>query len=601
LSIDDDVIATMPDTQELDQPRSAVSDEPSWQRRLEAGHWQLAIAFAVAFVVVAVFLRPWSYGRDYVFPYGTDALWQQAIFQMHGQAGIFGTTHHLSWPVGANPWRLPQLGVLMGAWAWVTVGWFGLGTASSVLWYLAIAAGLDAAAIVFWIRGFVGSRLWALTLAIGISIGVSVFTVSHQLNLASFFPVPLALRLLVAMPRMPRRRKLWGLGGLAALAFVSPLWWIAVLVLMVPLFALAPLVRRNWRRARDAALVWMMLLAGMAAQAAVFVVAKSNGPGADSSRLPWTSDLVFGHMTDLLIGSPLIRKVVPGVVKRLTPGSSVALGIGIPLLVTTAVALVVLVALPPRRLRSGVDTSILASATLISALFWLGGGFGNLQAAIAVLAGTVTPAREWSRMIVVLAVVGSAWLALIFDEFRARALRSRANSIRVWSGAVAVFFLVCAIGDLAAVDVRYGGLYSRAPVKYQAAGAVGFLSARLRPCPVAQLPDEQIPNGRVKLFVSRQRLTYHAMAPYVIAPKFYWSAGSYDPKHPTGLGQLGTTVVDADVARLRNWGYCAVLYDKAVGAVARARGADINGRKIAFSGAPAYQDSAYSVYLLPPK
>ena len=130
--------------------------------------------------------------------------------------------------------------------------------------------------------------------------------------------------------------------------------------------------------------------------------------------------------------------------------------------------------------------------------------------------------------------------------------------------------IVAEIGDLAAFDTRYGGLYSRGTVKYQAAGAVGFLSAHVKPCPVAQLPNEQIPNGRVKLFTHRQRLTYHALAPYVIAPEFFWSAGSYDPKHPTGLGQLGTTVGDADIARLKDWGYCAVLYDKAVGGVARA-------------------------------
>jgi hypothetical protein len=580
----------------VDAPGSDGSDVPSWRLRLEGGHWQSAIAFVVAVAVVAFFLQPWSYGQRYVFASGNDQVWQQGMFQIHGQAGIFGTSRHLAWPVGANPWRLPQLGALIGAWAWVTVGWLGLGTATSVMWYLAIAAGLNAAAMVFWIRGFVGSHLWGLTLAIAVAIGVSIFTVSHQLNLASFFPVPLALGVLVRLPRMPRRRMLWSLLGLAALTFVSPLYWIVVLVLMVPVMALPALLRGKWRQARDVALVWVALVAGLAAQAVVFLIASSNGPGADTSRQPWTSNTFFGHMSDLLIGSPLIHRLIPGTAERLAQGSSGDLGFGIPMLIAAAMALLFLLAVPPRHLRTGVDTSILAAATLTSALFWLGGGLGNLQAALAVLAGTVSPARIWIRMIVVLAVVGAAWLAVIFHEWGARGgLGTRPRVTETWASAVALLLLVCAIGDLAVY--RQPHFYTSANARQPAAAAVGFLSANLAPCPVAEFPNEAIPIGRIKARMG-SFLRYRGMVPFVVAPEFYWSAGSYDTAHPSGLAELGGTVTNADIARLRDWGYCAVLYDKTVGSVALAQGDDVAGRQISFSHPPDYQDSVYSVYLL---
>jgi hypothetical protein len=586
------MIAAMHALAEVDDSTGNPS-AASRQVRLGAASWQFAIAAVVAFAVVALFLHPSSYRHDYVFPAGNDALWQPGMFQIHGQAGIFGTTHHLAWPVGANPWRLPQLGALIGAWAWITVGWLGLGTASSILWYLAIAAGLNAAAMVFWIRGFVGSRLSGLTLALAISIGVSVFTVTHQLNLASFFPIPLAFGFLVRIPRLSRRAKLWGSAGLAVLAFISPLWWIVVLVLMLPVLTLHPMVRGMWRQTREVALVSVTLLAGMAAQAVVLVIASSGGPGTDTARQPWNSNLFFGHMSDLFVGSPLIHRLIPGTAERLARGSSGEVSTGIPMLVLAAVALLVLLAVPPRNLRSGVDTSILAAVTVTSALFWLGGGLGNLQAAAAVLAGTTSPARVWYRMIVVLALVGAAWLALIAHEFDVRNV-GRPGTARVLTGAVALFLLVGAIGDLAAYRQPR---YSSANGVPQATGAVRFLLANEGPCAVAQFPNEAIPNGRIKTGIA-DPAAYRGMVPFVVAPEFYWSAGSYDTAHPSGIAELGGTVTNADIARLRDWGYCAVLYDKTVGSRALAQNADLAGRQISFNRPPDYQDSVYSVYLL---
>ena len=62
---------------------------------------------------------------------------------MHGTLGLFGVTKNLAWPTGSDPWRLPQLGMLVGAWARVTVGWLGIGTATSILIYLSVIAAVN--------------------------------------------------------------------------------------------------------------------------------------------------------------------------------------------------------------------------------------------------------------------------------------------------------------------------------------------------------------------------------------------------------------------------------------------------------------------------
>ncbi len=563
-----------------------------WSRRASV---QSTVAALVAGVALALVLRPWSYPTDYVFTSGTDTVWQQGIFQLHAQGGVFGTSEHLAWPVGANPWRLPQLGAAIGLWAWVTVGWMSLGTATAILWYLVAGGIANAVAMVYFLRSWGSTLAPVLVIGLAVTVPCSVFFITHQLNLISIYPVPIALALLTRLPAMTGMPRRLALGGLSLVAFAAPLWWIVVLALMLPVILLAPLFRRSWDQVLSTSLLMGAVAVGAAAQTLVFLLARRGGPGVDAAREPWTANYFPGHFSDLFVAWPSASRVAPELTARLREGSSVDLSMGFPVVVTAAVALVALLALPPRRLGAdpGPDVWVLGSATIVATLYWLGGGLGNLQAAIAVMAGTVSPARIWYRMIVVLAVIGAGWIAA-FSVAQQRRSPVRTGWMARWPIALV---LVLGLGSVTDFASFRRAMYTAPVAPQRDRDVIVALRQSTDPCPVAQFPDEAIPNGLITTGLF-DPLTYRGMIPYVIAPEYRWTAGSLDVTDRRGIATLPAVLTERDLQKLELWGFCAILYDIRVGDVANDQQADLSGVVIDVDRRPDYDDGVHRLYLL---
>jgi hypothetical protein len=480
-------------------------------------------------------------------------------------------------------------------WANLTVGWLGIGTAQSVAWFLAATAGLNAAALLFLLRSVVGPRYAALAYVLSVTIGASVFVFGHQLNLATFFSIPIALGLLLRAPAFTRRGRVIASAALVAVGFLSPMWWIVVLVLMLPFMTVAPLLRARWKSLLDLLLVWGALMVGLAMQGVAFAVAASGGPGGDTTREPWMSNLFPGSTTSLMVGSPFVRELFPGLTERLQPGAGLVTAIGLPMVLMAACSFVVVIGVAPRRSPSGVDTLVLNSATAVAVLYWLGGGLGNFQAALAVIVGTTSPARVWYRMAVVMAVVGAAWVLLLLRDARERDT-PRSTLLTGWASfGLAGVLVVGAVGDLAAHDSTF--VYTDADTPQPWLPAVSFISESLAPCPVAQFPNEGIPVGRLAVVPADPDL-YLGLVPYVIEPDFFWSAGVYDPEDPSGLAAMPVVLGETDLDRLQAAGYCAVLFDKTTSRKAVEQNVEIEGRELGAALTPDFDDERYSVFLL---
>ena len=565
---------------------------PDLHTLLSSSRVQYGTAFIAASVVVALVFRPWTYGHDYIFSTGTDWLWQQGTFQMHADGGPWGATDHLAWPVGANAWRYPQIGMLVATFAWVTVGLLGMGTAAATLWCLVFAAGLNAVGMVFMLRQFGGGRFGALTVAVAVSLSSCVFVVTHQINLSLFCALPFVFGAAAKALRADHWRSPWTLGLVVLMGFATPMWWVVVLFLAVPFFVVPYAVRRRWRDTVRVGSVWVALCVGFAMQTLVFLLAKRGGPGDDVSRGAWESNMWTGHFVDLFTGSPLVRRVLPDLTGRLRPGASLDLYYGVPLLLGAGIVVVVLLALAPRRTRAGHDTTLLASMSITFVLYWLGGGLSNLQAGLAVALGGVSPARIWYRMIVPLAIVGAAWIAASLEG------RDGSRRVRRSSGIAAALLMLLSIADLMAMDARALS-YTVASAPQPDLPAIRFLQAHTDPCPVAQFPDEAIPNGVIEADSIISPNVYRGMIPYVIAPEYHWTAGSFSRARPDALAQLPGDITDADLGALHGMGFCAVLYDRVAGAPADAQQSPLSGRTVTFSQDPDYQDDRYQLYLLP--
>lgn len=571
-----------------------MTQDAQTQRSHPAGGVAVAYAavFAASTAAAALYLQPWVGTDSSIFPMGVDWLWQQAMFQVHGLAGPLGVTDHLAYPIGISGWALPQLGLLAGMFAWLTVGVVGIPAAAGVIWFQCLSAGLDSLAVLFALRAFPAGRRGPLPLVIAVAMGASLWTLSHQLNLALFALVPVVLGQL-ARWEASRRTGLpvIGLVVLAAASVVSPLWWVVVLALLLPAVALTPLLRRAWTVLRFTLLAWAAVLLGLAAQTLLFLW--RSGPGADASRLPWQSNYFGGHLVDLLLGSPVVADILPRA-ERLAEGATLDVSWGIAMVALGTVSLIVLVRIPPRRVQ-GIPTLVLAGTTVASTLYWLSGGLGNLQAGIAVLLGTTSPARVWYRMLLVLAVVGGMWVV---------AALSRSSTPRRFEGTLlttgALLLLLTWVVDLGVARREYT---PPVPATQYTAMVENVRRNVAAGCPVAQLPNETVPNERVTtVSFSKDPLTYRIYLPFALAPEFRWSGGSFVAGQTAEENPVTGVAVEAtkqDFETLRREGFCAVLFDKGLSQKAQEQGVDIEGRTLDASvGPPVWQDDTYALYVL---
>jgi len=569
---------------------SVEGGHSTWLRRVRP--WLYLVTSASATLVAAVFLEPWN-GTDLsIFPRGVDELWQQAMFQVFGLAGPVGTTDHLAYPIGMSGWALPQMGLFAGLFAWLTVGVGDVPAAASVLWFQAVCAGLNAMAMLFAARSFPAGRRGLLPVAIAVTMGASWWTAFHQLNLAFFAVLPVVLGVAVrAEVKGDRRIPIAAMGVVFLCTAISPMWWAVVLVMVLAAAAVAPLLRRNWLVLRMILQVWAAVLLSFIVQAAL--AAWHHGPGSDASREAWQSNWGGGHFVDLILGSPLVQEILPRD-QLLIPGASVEAAWGIAPVLLSVIALLVLVRIPPVSVHAR-STLFLASATVVSALFWLAGGLGNLQAAMAVLLGTVSPARAWYRVMLVLAIAGGMWLFAVLSR-----PSGPPKAERRLLAVVGAILLVAGALDLIIAHRNYPAPIPATKYAAMVDSVRGKVPAG---CAVAQLPNETVPNQRASQpGIVWDDLTYRSYLPFALAPEFRWSGGSYvagqtaSDNPVTGVAQEATV---QDFDRLRDAGYCAVLFDKGVSQAALDNQAAIEGRTIEESvGQPVWQDDIYALYLL---
>jgi hypothetical protein len=549
-----------------------------------------------AFCLVLAYIRPWTFPPDAVFPEGWDLTWMQGMFQVHGQAGVFGVTDHLAYPQGLSPWAYPQLGIFAAVVAWVLVGWFSVSTAVALWVFMAAAAALNAMAVLFFFRALVGSRFAAVAATLAAVTGASSFVLArpHNANLVPFYLVPLAFAVVIRWRSGSRRQRWIGLAVLAVAAACSPLWWVTVAVLVLPFMVLPGLVRRRWAEVAAIAAALAAVLVGFALQSILYKIALP--PGLVEQRDAWQANGFGGHFTDLLLSSPWLTDHV-AVLQNLRAGGSGDLAkMGLIGGIGAIAAVVLLIAGPPRQWR-GADTSVLASATIVSTLYFVIGGLGNFQAAGAVLIGSASPARVWSRMLLILAFVGLGWLLLA----AARLLRPAGEAppryrLLIPAGIIVVCLGAWTLDARATPQTGWNGTsYPVAQQDLPEYAPVRFIQEHTTPCPVAQLPQNGLPFWRVMVPYD---IVYRGLIPYIMLPDWYWSLGSWTAGGSTGFSTLPPAFDAATFATLRDRGFCAVMFDKQLSESARSQGIQLEGMELSGVSKPAFESDRYQVYLL---
>lgn len=543
-----------------------------------------ATSVLAPFVLILLFHHPWSKPAGILTGPGMDMAWMQASFQAMGQAGPFGVDEHLAYPEGFSAWSNPVFGVFASVLGWISVGLAGFSPVTSLMLFAAVCGGLNGASGYYFMRGVVPRGSTVLVTAFAVAIGANAFVLTRlaHANLLTFFVIPVAFGAVLRLARASRSaRVLPTAAGVFLVAAVVGMWWVLVALAIMLVAAVPFLVRREWLTVR--AFMWVVgaLVLGLVVQAVLTVVAAV--PGA-SGRLPWESNTFGGHLVDVLVSSPAVNAT--GLTGPLLQGASTELAfVGLVLAVAAAVTVFVVVAMIGR---SG-SAAILSALSLVTLLFFIAGGLGNAQAGLAVLVADGSPARAWARLLLVLGVLGLAWI-LLASQRRAAWL-----DVPVGRGRVTRSSLV---GSLALVLVITAYVADAAPVARPASLTMaarpdlGFIRDRLDPCPVLQLPangirtPDKLPQDAGAGFV-----------PYLMLPDYIWSYGYTERPTQVWAAGLPPRIGAGEIPAIRSKGFCAILLDRKLAERLIQQGRILPGLDLQ-GLSPAYSDDRYSVFVL---
>ncbi len=590
----------MPAQLEAASPESPVTTQSGFARIASGAASVYVLTAILSFVLSALFLQPWSAAGKILGSSG-DALFQQAMTQAAGRVGLFTVDPNLGWPGGTGFWSVPQLGLLLGMAAWISISQLGLEPAPAVLWLVALSGCVNAVACLYFLRAFRAGRAVALPIALAVAVGASPFFIAHpgHLNVAPWFVVPIAMGVAVRFDGRLDRRLFLHCGLLLVAAILSPLWWLICAALIVVVLGLCRLLVGRFREALILTFSVLALGCGVLVQSGFMKLVPQIDP--TDGRGPWDSNIYGGRLVDLFFASPTLngwfrptQELAEGASAELKPlglvaGCLAVVALGV--LLTSWGSARILNPLDKRRLIT------LSQLTVIATLAFLAGGLGNLQAGFAVLAGSGSSARTWSRFLIVVALIGAAWLLVVLRRVLGRWRRShpqeRPGQVRL----AAIFAAILVLG-VWFFDSR------PALVKEEASKnslseweAVSYLSSRGQKCPVLQLP---VTNGLG--YLPRHLMDanhYRGYVPYLINPDIPWSYGSVSPEQLTRLRSIPSTLTRTSVGALSSTGYCAVLFDKAVAAADSAVGGALPGRNVDVLGSPEYESRRFNVYRLP--
>jgi hypothetical protein len=381
--------------------------------------------------------------------------------------------------------------------------------------------------------------------------------------------------------------------------FSASLFWINVLLAILLVLIIVESISRFIFRSNSKILeiytkIFLYVLVGFAYQASLYLYNYSLMGVND--RFPWQSDVFSGKFSDVLIGSPFLNNLLPRL-SDLVPGTSteaMSRTLGLPLIFGFVFSIYFVLASP---LVKGDNQNPLIppvrQLTIASILFFVLGGLSNLQASFFVLIGTASPMRTWSRLSILIAILGLVVFYLLIEN--------KIKKFFALSFAALIFLL--SIIDMLSMEKLVDSSNNWADQEHYE--SVTFIGENLSPCPVLQLPADTylIPQGALDKAI---RYYWTNLIPYIVLPEFKWTAATYTDSYgwTNVIEKLPTEIQPQDITSLAKT-YCAIYFDKDFSQYQIDRQAGLKGTiglwpglRISPELIPDYEDVRFSVYLI---
>ena len=553
-------------------------------------------AFLLFFISNQMYAFPSSLSITKIFE--TDGIFTQVQIQAFIDGAIFGSTDNLGFPLGYSHWVIPQFGLVDATILWL------LGNLTSITNYgLLSIAGILTLLLNLGSMYYLGlrinrSRVTAFSFGlIGLTTPFAINSLVH-IHVMKIFIIPTVLILLFQLIRNEKLTKL-NVFLYLVIIFNASLFWInvllAILIVVIILeffdriiFKFESTLLKNYLK------IFAYVLIGFVFHAFLFWY-NSTLMGL-SDRFPWQSDIFSGKFSDVLVGSPFLNKFFPRL-DNLVPGTSTEAWsnmLGLPLIIGFIFAIYFILTLSLDKFKNTFNlTAPLRQFAIVSVLFFVIGGLSNLQAAFFVLIGSGSPMRTWSRLSIVVSIIGLVIFYTIF-EHRLKLIHLKLLMFLI------IFFSLIDLLSLEKYQQNKDNWGDREQYK-----SVTFISQRLQPCPVLQLPVDTylLPQGALD---KAYRYYWTNLIPYLVLPDFKWTSAIYtdSPGWKNVIEKIPSEISKQDVNSLSKT-YCAIFFDKNFSQYQIDRNAGLKytiglwpGLRMSPELNPDFEDTRYSVYVI---
>ena len=481
---------------------------------------------------------------------GGDLSGELTVTKIAYEGNLLGYTKDLAWPYGYSVWSYPLIGLGPQIFVWL-LGLVFNNLPIFFVYLISIILGhiINSTAIFWMVKNEFQNKLYPFLLTFFFTFSTFIFyRIGHIPVVWLFFPIVIFGLWLRHDKNQINNKKVFLISLITGI--FSPFWWSTVIILLsLTLFIVFSFMRKNFQQKQY---FWLNILVStlLSLIPVLILYTQHLDLVGNVSRNAWQSNVFGGRLSDLINFSPFLNNFLNLKYKLIdgnSPEASIT-QIGFPLLIAIIISFIFLIKslLTPVK-QFPKDLAILIFVLL---LFYLSGGLGNLQAAVFVLLGQESPARSWSRLIILISIIG-LYIAFKFLD-----------KLKIKNYLISLILIIFV--SLTILDINYAPKPQFKNIKLvEEFAPAGFIRNNTNDCPVFQLPLDTYPVPQDFLFENGGKFFLNQLTPYLLTNKNQWSlGGSPGNKYWQESVKLPNTIDKNYATKLKNDGYCAILFDK---------------------------------------
>jgi len=548
----------------------------------------LILSFLILFILKFYSILKIS---DNIF-FTEDTLQIEYWFKLISETNMFGIEHSIANPVGDSIWSNPSLGVAISGSALVLQDILNLGSAQTVLAVFFLVGAANFTSTIYLSKVLNLNRL--LTSFLTLAIGLSPYYIEKigAIGVAAFYPLVIIISYTIKYQSNRHTLVRKDFLILFVVILTASFWWLIVALvifaLITTIYLLISFLNRSFKNSFKFYLATTIYV--FFSLFFYFVISLRYSYLRGENRFQaWQNEIFSGKLSNFFLSSPFIDTSYPTLITTLHGGVSpgaILDRVGFISGIST-LFLFILILLNFTKVKNPIEHlpwySPLLLLGLVSTLFYISGGLGNIVSGVFVLLEQVSPIRSWSRLNIIMSIIGLILLSVLV-QFK---FSKRQQAI----------FLFCS-SLFILLDLYYATLPETNYIdKSDEKSVSDYLFNNVSFCKVLQIPVDTQPIPQDYVNEERGKFYYTNYRQYLLNSNLNWSFGNWTQSDGWVHEASIPTTVNQEWIKSTKENICAIVYDKEY-AEWRSRTAVEWPGLIVSLDKPDFVNSRYNVYLV---